>query len=463
MKQKLLILSLLTLCVIPLTSCETGNEEKPTRLDKILYSIKEANHDVRVHEVVSVIHPYEENNVDIRSEITLNYTYRYEGEKRSHSREQIVYSYDIDKLTGLADPRTERTTKVPYVSYYKNIETGLAEVRQINLQNELEISTLVSQDSEGSFIPIIYDNEFSNPFDFITTRDLTILDNGDVSLSKSKANFLLDAYKTIGVNMVGSATIKVNDNDQITKIDFEIPELEGESYIRHNVISIEYFNHDTAKYEDLKPFENNNPELHEALTKYKDVKNFTYIKDYLDTNGEIFDRITGFYTEDTVYFHHGEATDTEPYKKGDNYDYKAVKHEDGLYYIYQYNFVSVDYHDWGIVYLTGTTPYTFDSFEAMAPRYFNISSSIFKKIGDKKYEVEPIFLHSIGQYFDYGVWGVHTSLLNSTTTSLVITLNDKNEIELIETGFFFENKTTNINFHYANINSTSIPSWMNDN
>lgn len=462
MKQKLFILGLLTLCVTPLASCNSSNDDTPSRLDTILYSLKEANHDASIYETVTVLHPYEANNVDITNEITLDYTFRYEGEKRSHSRKQFISSYDINKETGEPIDVTKRVTSIPYTSYYKNVETGIAEVRRINYQNELEVSTVVSQSEDGSYVPIIYDNVFINPFDFITTRDLTILENGDISLSKSKANFLVESYNTIGVNMVDTAIIHVNENDQIESIDFTIPDLVGANYIRKNTLRIEYSNHDSV-YEELKPFENNNPELAEALLKYEDVTNFTYTKDYVSSTNQVLSRITGFFTEETIFFHHGEATDTEPYKKGDDYDYKAELEDDGLYYIYQYNFVSIDYYQWSKVVLTGTAYYTFSNFRDMGPRYFDISPSVFKKTGEKTYEIESLLLPSAGQYFDYGVWGVHTSLLDSTTTKLVITLNDDNEIELIQTAFLFENKINHINFHYSNINSTTIPSWYNDN
>ena len=192
------------------------------------------------------------------------------------------------------------------------------------------------------------------------------------------------------------------------------------------------------------------------------MTNYTYNKEYVTSTGELLDRIVGYFTLDTVFFHHGSEEDNDPYKKGDNYDYKAVL-EEGEYYVYQYDYVAENFHQWNRVLQSETKYYTFSNFFDMGPRYFNISSNVFRKVGDKTYEIEPALLLSSGQYFDYAVWGVHSSLLDSTTTHLRITLNDDNEIELIQTGFVQENKVTYIQFYYTNINSTVIPTWMNNN
>mgnify|MGYP003303733564 CR=1 FL=1 len=47
-------------------------------------------------------------------------------------------------------------------------------------------------------------------------------------------------------------------------------------------------------------------------------------------------------------------------------------------------------------------------------------------------------------------------------TKAVITINNNDEIELIQTGFMLENKITYLNFHYSNINQTVIPTWIDN-
>ena len=220
MKNRLIKLIVLLSTVAPLVSCNNSNGPQETKLDIALSSLKEASHRLSLYQTVSVLHPGQAQVVDIKSEITYQYGYFYEGENRSHSTESVVFSYDIDKITGEANDSTKRTTRTPYSTYYKNIKTGYAEMHQINYQNKLEVATLVREDNEGSYTPIIYDKEFKNPFDFITTRDLTLLENGDILLCKSKANFLVEAYNTIGVNLIESAIIKTNDKNQITSIAF---------------------------------------------------------------------------------------------------------------------------------------------------------------------------------------------------------------------------------------------------
>lgn len=465
MKNKLITLTIIALITSPLLSCSSDDNGKPTltKVDIALASLKEASHDLVIKESVKVLHPNGDYNViDTANEFTFNYGYYYDGDNRSYKSEQIVYSYDLDKETGEINQSTERTTKTPLMTYYKNLETGLAEVHRINFQNELEISVLASQDNQGSVTPIVFDIEFQNPFDFITSRDLTLLDNGDILLSKGKANFLVEAYKTIGVNLIDKAIIKLNDKNQIVKIEFDIPALEEYSFTRINTLEIEYFNHDTAKYEELKPYTNDNPRLQNAFNKVKNLNNYTYYKDFVEENGDLISRMVGMFTEEIVFFHHGEITDTEPYKGGDDYDYKAVKEDDGLYYIYQYDFVNVDYYQWNKIVVTGDTYYSFPSLESMGPSFYNMSANVFKKIDENTYEIETGLLDTCGQYFDYAVWGTHSSMLSKTTIKAIITINNNDEIELIQTGFMFENKITYLNFHYSNLNQTVIPTWINN-
>jgi hypothetical protein len=116
---------------------------------------------------------------------------------------------------------------------------------------------------------------------------------------------------------------------------------------------------------------------------------------------------------------------------------------------------------WKEVWASPSQPYYLESFEECGPTYFNISPAIFKNIGDNQYEVESQLLPTIGQYFDYGVWGVDSFVLETATNKCVITLNDDGTLKQIDIGFNFQSTQTDISFYYTDVGTTVLPTWMN--
>ena len=297
---------------------------------------------------------------------------------------------DIGFIMLVANDRTDKfEIDMGILEEFRGMGYGsqaLAKLKQINLQNELEVFDLAYQDSEtGTFTPVVYDDEFKNPFDYITTRDLTYVSaTNTISLSKDKATFVATNYDGVGLNLIQAATIKLNDKYIPTDIIFDMQNTETETFIRTTEFTVKITNIE-AKYYEVKPYSHKNNGLASALKEYKDVKNFTYHKDYV-YEGESYSHISGFYTEDMVYFHHGYESDGDIYKKGDDYDYVSKKNaNDGLFYVYDCTTVDGEKWNWGIVMASGETPLTYASFEEVAPSYFNISPNIFKPLGNNVY------------------------------------------------------------------------------
>jgi hypothetical protein len=173
--------------------------------------------------------------------------------------------------------------------------------------------------------------------------------------------------------------------------------------------------------------------------------------------------ITGYFTEEEVYFrHHTEDEKEHAYTGGDDYDYKAKINEDGVSYTgYEYT-LKGEMWDWGIVMLSSSSPYIMDTFNEIGPRFYEINASIFKEIEENVYEIEPHFLRDSGAYFDFGFLGVNSAAFEGGTNKMIITLSADGQIEKIETGFTFMGTEYPINYYLSNIGTTEVPSWSDN-
>ena len=469
MKKSYLLLASLLL-VTTLTGCTKGGEKLPETPEEIvsyvLSKLKNNSHELIVDETLQVLRPNDKYAVDIYQNYHYEFGYYYDtnSDKVAKSEKRNGLFADLDKKSHEIIEETSRTSFTPKATYYKDLETGLTKLKQVTLQNELEVLDLAYQESEtGTFTPVVYDDEFKNPFDYVTTRDLTYVESDNtISLSKDKATFIATNYDGVGLNLIESASIKLNDKYIPTEINFQFTNTETETFVRKTELTVTITNVN-AKYYEVKPYTYNNTTLGSALLEYKDAKNFTYHKDYV-YEGESYSHISGFYTEDMVYFHHGYESDGDVYKKGDDYDYVSKKNaDDNIFYVYDCTTVDGENWNWGIVMASSEEPLKYNSFEELAPSYFNISPNIFKPLGNNVYECEEELLPTIGQFFDYGMWGVDSFLLESATNKCKITLTNEGHIKLIEVGFHLENFQYDIQFRYENIGTTQIPTWLEFN
>ena len=446
----------------PSTSQEPTTAPVVTPSEKVINavaSLKEKSHYVDVAQDVAIYKPKFPEVCDIYNKYTYTFGYFYSETEKSYSIKTETEFCDLDKETGEKIFETIRKNSTAERLYFKD-KDGTAYSEEVTFQNEVVTYTQAFYDEDlGYYKPVIFDSEFKNPWDYISLRDVKENSDGTLTLINEKADFLAECYQTVGLNFVAGNTIHLDDQGRITSIEFQIDDLVEENYTRTNTFTVTYSGRDTAKLTHRTPSTNENPKLQEALNSIIDKKNYTYQKEYIYAYGATKDLITGYFTEEEIYWrHHTEQGNEHPYTSGDDYDYKSKLMEDGTYVGYEYN-LRADAWDWGIVYVSSSYPYIIDTFEENGPRFYTIDASIFKQIDEFTYEIEDYFLRESGQYFDYGFLGVNSAAFETNTNKMVIHLAEDYSLEKVETGFTFMGVDTYINYYLKDIGTTEIPSW----
>lgn len=362
----------------------------------------------------------------------------------------------------------------PTYSYFRDEETGCAVTHEISVSNELSTTYMSNyDDSTGIYSPLSYEEVARNPWDYFRSSDLVEDEAGVLHLDLEKADFLVDCYGGSAVNWVSDATITLNEDNEVTALVLTTPDIGEEGrYRRVTSMRIDYSEHGIDQVEDVAPYTNDNPDLEVALSCLDNQTNFKYRRDMVasdSSTGAIQTSATiGYYNELLVYYHHlyenteeSDEINQAMYEADDDYDYMVrYDDEEKIYYAYSYEFAGMDW-SWGIVSLSGTQPYTFNSFSEIGPRFGEVSSKVFKKTGDLTYEAERGVLAGVGTYFDNQFAGVHSEALNGGTTKCVLTLNAaKTAIEKVEMAFNFGTWTYSVNFTLSNIGTTTIPSYL---
>lgn len=476
MNKKIIKLLLVSLFTLPLLSCG-GDQNLPSIDEDIkiaINSLRGVSHKVHIDSMVELLKPNDTFAVDLHDEYTLTLGYYYNDEEKSFSKKTEYLFNDLDKLTGeIIEGRTRRFSD-PEKIYFKDNEDGTTYVEKISFENEYSRLIVADYNSNtGGYTPIIFDNEFKNPFDYISYRDVIKNEDNTLSFINEKADFLADCYDVVGLNKIDENYIHLNESGEIASISFVINDLVETNYTRKNALAISFEKDESISLKHLSPYQNNNPELQKALDVLDDKKNYTYSKEmsyeYKNAStGEMesfYDLVKGYFTEEMVFFHHETSeNDTHPYIKGDNYDYKLVLNEDNKSYTcYEYVYsYGINGYDWKKVALSGSAYYIIDDFKGIGPSFYNMNASIFKKIDDKTYEIEEPLLATSGIYFDNGCQGVQSRALDGNTSKCIIKLNESNEIDVIQVGFTYQMVEYNINFYIDDVGTTSIPSWVND-
>lgn len=424
-------------------------------------STKGNSHKVKINETLMIKYPNEKYVVDLyqRHELDLGYYYGEENEL-SHSNLKYGEFADLIKGTNEINENTLKVKNGNLQHFYKDFETGYAIVEEINVYNELNKLIVVNQDiSTGELIPVIYDDLFANPFDYIPENSFVLNTDGTISLDSAKAKSVLQLYGAIGINDIESATISLDENYRMKNITFVIPDLVEATYTRTNEISVEFYGYEDAKFQHVETFKNDNPALVEMFAKYDNLENFTYVKE-VEIDNLLVDHLEGYFTKDIVFFHHGYIDDDRPLMWSDNYDYKCVLNTEGVYDVYEYVFDDVESYHWLQVYASETMPYSIPTFEEIGPSFFNLSPAIFKQVDKYTYTVEDLLISTVGQYFDFNILPTESSILETTTTGLTITLDENNNlVEVIATSYFQAAEYT-FTYNYENIGTTVIPAWI---
>lgn len=470
--KKHLILSIASLLMITsLAGCGGGSDpsETPTipeineKVKTAIDSLRNHSHYVHVEQDVAIYKPSQPEVCDIYNLYIYDIGHFYSETERSYSIKMEREFCDLDKETGEKLENTIRHSDVPEMLYFKDMEDGTAYIEEVTYQNELKSTTVAFYDEDsGIYQPVIFDSEFKNPWDYISYRDVAIKEDGNLTLINEKDDFLAECYETVGLNFVSDNTILLDDQGRITGVEFQIDDLVEENYTRTNSLSVVYSGLDTAVLKHRAPSTNNNPELQAAFDSIKNVKNYTYSKEFTYSYGATKDYITGYFTEEEIYFrHHTEAGIEHPYTTGDDYDYKVKINNDGVTYTgYEYN-LKGDTWKWGVIMVSGTSPYILENFEESGPKFYEIDASIFKKIDERTYQIEDYFLLDSGSFFDYGMLGVQSAAFEGNTSKMIITLGEDGSLEKVETGFKFMGVDYYINYYLSNIGTTEIPEWSN--
>ena len=460
MKQKLL-LALCSFCLLaPLSGCGQEQEEKPSeKVIRALESVR-TSHKVYIEQSKIVLKPQDPLAVDIYVGYDNEYGFYYQGEDRSFSRAVRSTIVDLIKGTEEWDESTLRTQAYPEERYFKD-EDGTVYAENINVKNELSKVTYAYFDSgKGVYQPVIFDTEFINPFDYITYRDVQENEDGTLTLLHEKADFLASCYDAVGMNFIQGNTIHLNEEGQIASIDFLIPDRVESTFTRKNSLSLEYIRGENIRFEHRKVYENDNPKLQKALSVLDNQTNFTYVKQYMNADGTVNNKIKAYFTKEKVLFHqHDEKDSTTLYQGGDDYDYKVLLDPNtNRYTCYEYTSGSAGWK-WNVSMLSSTAPYILDHFSEIGPSFMGMSAAIFKQIDEHTYEIEREMVSTIGKYFDFGMQGCQSYVFDGYTTALTIVLNEQDEIDVIKAKFRFEQKETSIEFRIEDVGNTIFPSW----
>ncbi len=468
MKTNKVSILLMTLITLPLCGCNPESEVDVIKT--AVNSLRETSHKVNVKQTVSVLRPIPEGMtpedpnwmylpVDIHHEYNNNFKYYYgEDGERAYSREFNAKYCDLDKLTGEPISNSIRYNNSQEEIFFKDKNDGTIYSEEITIENEYKSYSSAKYNEEtGLYSKVVFDTEFINPFDYISYRDITFKsdDKSKLTLLNEKADYLAECYGTVGLNFISENTINLDKDGNITSIDFVINDLVDDAYTRKNTMSISY-DRNNATIEHYKEFDRDNSELQKALDVLDGKKNFTYIKEFISP---VQDTVVGYFTEEEVYFHHQVSeNDTQPYTKGDDYDYKCVLQDDETYLCYEF-VPNGENFKWGVAQVSGTSDYIIDSFKDIGPSFMKMNASIFKKVDEKTYKIEKIFLPFVGVYFDNGMLGVQSGAFESNTTDVIIKLNDEGMIDYIQADFVFEMVEYNIKFYIKDIGTTVIPEW----
>ena len=375
-------------------------------------------------------------------------------------------------------------TSYPEELYFRDPETGVTILESLTMSNEVDKSIMADYDSNtGTFYPIVFEEEFINPFDFILPRDLTQLsDMGSkhqFSLSLDKAEFLADCYAANATNKIENCTITTDSEYQIERIDFVTP-MEGGydlgySYERVSELTIVYSNRGAQSHiAHLTPYTVEHPELQAAFDLITNSESYRYEKRYLygdfgsteDPEDNIEDKIAGYMTKDLCFFHHhDDPDDTTPYEIGDDYDYVAKKEGD-LYYGYEYNYSGYGW-GWGKIVVSSSAYYTMDTYQDIGPSVAYLSPSIFqlKEGTDNVYVVDSNFDYRIGSFFDFQFLGVNSQVMETNTSEFELILEDDGSFT-VHTGYVYYDNGRKVEqkieyvFDASTVNNTTVPSYV---
>lgn len=460
------------------------DDEGTAEAQAIINSLKDTSHTVNTAQYVYV-NQTEELAVDTfyHSFNTLVYSYMEDGE-RAVSRQTEARHGNLQK--GTTSPEVDEDgndlisySYTPREYFFKDEDYGVVLKEELLPSNEIETTIQSSYDEDtGLYVPVIFEDEFKNPFDYIQARDLTPVDGEDNAyyLTTDKAEFLLKCYFATASNKIKQAVIYTDSTGQITNIKMTTPDEGGDGYTYTRITSYEVTYSDIG---DASTFDHlttlptgTNAALQTAFDTVMNATNYSYEKRYMtedETSGELVidDDIKGYFTDEAVFFHHNDSTLDAMYEVGDDYDYAAVKQSDNTYLGYEYIYSGTAW-GWSSIYISTSTPYTFDSIQEIGPKLTEVSADVFtlKEGTTNTYEIRDELLYLIASYFDFQFLGVNSQVLETNTVSFELVLEDDGSFTVNTSYLYYEYGvayTQDFQFYFdaSSVNNTSMPSFFN--
>ena len=295
-----------------------------------LYSLRENSHNVHIESLVN-IYQVDSYSIDLRQEISKDLSFSYdeveEGYIEKGYRESGYRRYaDLDKETHEPIENTEQVYDYPTMQIYEDRESGLAYSEEITLDNEVNYSLMANyDDTTGIYDPVSFANTYRNPFDYISINDFYYGEDGSIHLDTQKAEFIAECYALTSINFISDAIVSLNSDGYISYISFVTPDLVDEGrYTRTSQVELSFSDFGEQVITHLAPYDNDNPELEEALHILDDVTSYTYTKYFLDEDGNEVNHTTGYFDLDAgmVFFHqvnpNYDLDPNEMYTAGDN-------------------------------------------------------------------------------------------------------------------------------------------------
>lgn len=463
----------------PSSSSTSSVDPNQSKFESVILSLKEKSHTANIHYMVGVYKTDESLSLEMSYDYIYNYMYGSEvgfSMEGKRTTQDLMYDSETGEflnymyLTNSSGEKekyvfTPRITTIPLESYFKDEDSGVALFETLNADNT--ITTYIASDVDyytGLYSAINFDLEFVNPWDYITSDDLTYVDDSTYILSPIKAKFVANSYNVgTTTNYIRQTTIHTDNSYQVTSIEFEIDDEKGTTYTRKNEFTITYDNIDNVNIKHKQVSTNVNSELETLFNKFKESKNFTYSKKYYTTSEDtsVFaDTVTGYFTENDIFFHHdfdGLYTDSMNTSKND-YDYRVTLNDsDNIYYAYQYDSNDGTTFYWAPIAISSSAYLSYENFTNIGPHFYDISPALFSKNEDGSYSIVEDFKDTVGAYFDNQFDGVHTDYLDGSTSRFKITLIDDGFV--VETGYTASNIEYRVDFTLSNIGTTTLPSY----
>ena len=448
----------------------SSSSVKPTdpTIETALASLKQNNHTVDIDFTVRVLHPKDEYAVDIEIHRQEQRSFSYnvledKSIEKGYHVEGSSTNCDLDKETGDYVETTRRVYPITPLTIFEDTENGLAVMETLNVQNEVDYAYLSEYDADtGVYDPVVFDTDYINPWDYINAEDFSYDSDGILHLDLEKAEFLAESYGASSVNWATDCTVSLNSSNQIAKVDFTIPDIEGENFERVSKMTLLYSDFGKETVNHLAPLTNDNPHLATALKCLLNAKNFTYKKTI--TIDGVSALTTGYYDKEhgIAYFHQGDKDSM--YTAGDNYDYVAAYQTSGAnkdQYV-GYNYISGDEtsYAWSPITVSSSALYTIPTWDDLIPAFDQVSPNIFTEENGVYTPISSL-VPSIGSYFDNPFLGVNSEALTTDGTAFSITL-DGDTIKQIDAVFESSGTTYEVKFELSAINHTTLPQFFLD-